>query len=355
MIQRDSNFELLRILCMVFIIAEHMAKSMVIESFWGNSISYYSLNFLKSFTIVAVNCYILISGYFGIHFKFGKLAKLSLLVLFYSLLYLCINYLRCGSFEIRSDIKYIFPITADLFWFVGSYYVLYFLSSTLNKLVSIINIKDHITILCLCFVLFYLWPSIAYLFNFYQVIGDAGYGPVNFISLYLIGRFIRLYVKPNNAFPRRSFWWWGAYAISSCLLFAFQSFYSSILHFSFTSFFCYNTLFVLIASICLFMAFCELNIESKLINCLAKYCFSAYIIHYLFLDYGAFHLKSFNPFILPIVILLFSAVVYLICILIDSLRVFVFNRIENQFVNWLSRKSIINAIEKRIIAIEQKA
>lgn len=60
-IKRDSNFELLRIICMVMIIMGHLAIKFSSRNI--SSLTYIEPRFLQSFTIVAVNVFVLISGW----------------------------------------------------------------------------------------------------------------------------------------------------------------------------------------------------------------------------------------------------------------------------------------------------
>lgn len=71
---RMSNFELLRILCMFLIVAHHFS----VHSTFSNDISVVNLCLVRALRIggkLAVNVYVLISGYFMISSKF-KLKKL---------------------------------------------------------------------------------------------------------------------------------------------------------------------------------------------------------------------------------------------------------------------------------------
>lgn len=73
---RNSNLELLRIVCMLFIICHHWIVFILDNCGYhvplGDTKQDYTSVFLNSFFIIGVNCYVLISGYFGI-----KLSKKS--------------------------------------------------------------------------------------------------------------------------------------------------------------------------------------------------------------------------------------------------------------------------------------
>ena len=67
---RESNMELLRVLCMLFIVCGHITLAHK-SDLMGDS-SYYINYFFRSFAVVAVNVYVLISGYYGIKEAWGN-------------------------------------------------------------------------------------------------------------------------------------------------------------------------------------------------------------------------------------------------------------------------------------------
>ena len=88
--KRIVSIELLRILAMMMVVMLHYLSkggllTSLTEEFSGGA---YIAWLLEAFSIVAVNVYMLISGYFLVEsgFKFGRLAELVCQVLFYSLL-----------------------------------------------------------------------------------------------------------------------------------------------------------------------------------------------------------------------------------------------------------------------------
>ena len=73
---RDSNIELLRLVCMLFILLHHFivhgSEFVTAPSVW--------LTIMNSFLVIAVDCFVLISGYFGIKAKWkGFIHLLSLI------------------------------------------------------------------------------------------------------------------------------------------------------------------------------------------------------------------------------------------------------------------------------------
>ena len=69
---RCANFEALRIVIMLLIIIGHiMMYSTKLDKV--GTVEYYITNAVRSFTMVAVNTFVLITGYFGTNRKWRKL------------------------------------------------------------------------------------------------------------------------------------------------------------------------------------------------------------------------------------------------------------------------------------------
>lgn len=82
-IKRDSRIELLRCVCMFLIVLHHAA----IHGLWGNDVSQRVIFFCFScLTIWHVDCFIGISGWFGIKFKCSKFFRIWGTCAFYTLL-----------------------------------------------------------------------------------------------------------------------------------------------------------------------------------------------------------------------------------------------------------------------------
>ena len=248
---RRSNFELLRIVCMLMIIGGHIIKVHTTPYSLQNPDELIKLFFWGSFCI-AVNAFVLISGYFGIKFKIERMASLALQVFFYSvglsLLSICIGW---HTFSPKTDILRLFPILTKQYWFVTCYVVLYVISPLLNKWATAMQKAEYKRLLIVGFFLLYVWPTINFLVNAPQFIDDAGYGIINFSYLYMLGYYVRHhYIEHHSAS-----WYWGGYFLVVVMLFLCQAGLSSVLGFEFTSWFSYNTVFIYIGAIFFFMAF----------------------------------------------------------------------------------------------------
>lgn len=326
---RNSNFELLRIVCMLFIVLGHIImchKSTIDVSYVD-----YTVDFIvRSFCMVAVNAFVLISGYWGIKFKVQRLLRLNSQTWFYSVFIFSITILLgWHKLNLIKDIGVFIPVFAKQYWFITAYFVLYLLSPILNHFVSFLSQLHYKNVLVLGFFLFYVWPTGSFLINTAQLVDDAGYGIVNFVYLYILGRYIRLY----NVGKRNKTVYLLGYVFCSIVCFMLQLFLSRLLGFEFTSWWSYNTVFILGGAVCLFLYFSRLKMQSKIINKLAKYSLSVYLIHmepYFWRDFcEVLKLKEYTGVKYIVLLVLFPIVIYLLCSLIESIRILIFGRIED--------------------------
>lgn len=189
---RKSNIELLRILCMLMIVSEHLASYHNKGTIDNQDLVFTDI--IRNFCTCSVNSFVLISGYFGIKFKLPRLLDICNKAWFYSVLGLIISiWMGVHAFAPRTDFLDFFPVLSRRYWFITVYVVLYLLSPFINGFVDSLSKDKLFKFLALGGGLFYLWPTLCWATNAPQLIPDAGYGIVNFVYLYILGRYIRLH------------------------------------------------------------------------------------------------------------------------------------------------------------------
>lgn len=149
---RSSNIELLRIVCMFFIVLHHfMAHTVYHDAILGNAIF---LNtdivpmMLNAFLVVGVNCFLLISGYFSIQFSWKGFLNLYLLMAFYVVVADFAHLSIVGGSIGKSLFLYaFFPFTYGGLWFMTCYLILYCLSPLLNKAIDGLQKRDYMLVL----------------------------------------------------------------------------------------------------------------------------------------------------------------------------------------------------------------
>lgn len=319
--QRSSNFELLRIVCMLLIICGHIVMVHGYDEL-GDS-SWYIKQVVNPFCTVAVNVFVLISGYFGIKLNTKKFWKLNWMVTFYCVAFLLMgNAMGFHGFEARKDWMQFVPVVTKQYWFITVYFALCLFSPFLNKLVEVLEKEVYKKLLLTCFALFVVLPTFAVILNFKTITLDSGYGLINFMFLYLLGRYIRLHFTPTWS----KYKYLLAYFCSMSIMAAFQILYSKLLGFDFDALISYDTLFTFTGAVCLFLYFLQLRFTSKIINTLAAPCLAVYVIHInpiifrpLFED--VLHVNSYYGINYIACLVLLPFVIYITCAVLESIRI----------------------------------
>lgn len=269
--ERESSFELLRILCITGIIFMHTFGPLN-DSLSGinQSISL----FINALFNTGVTCFVLMSGYFGIKFDLSKLIRLDLIIIFYTVL----GTLLSGTFSAKSLIFACVPILTGRYWFLTCYFALCFLSIFLNKLVENAKKETLEGILLVMIFLFSFIPT----FFFYELIPDSGKGIVQMIIAYLLGAYLKKY-HTQKLYKSRLFLLLTA---STLLIFAGNTVLTLIKGVQMGMLCRDNSLFILFSAVMLLLLFREFHFQCPFINHLAGnvmplYVFESFVRLYL--------------------------------------------------------------------------
>ena len=134
--ERMANLELLRCIAMMMVIVLHyLGKSQLLVKLTESSLGSVGTAawILESFCIVAVNVYMLISGYFLClsTYKISRLIKLYLQVWFYSVgvgvLAIMTGIFPWQDVTVHDLLTFVFPVSMEHYWFITAYVFLYIL------------------------------------------------------------------------------------------------------------------------------------------------------------------------------------------------------------------------------------
>lgn len=326
---RNSSFELLRICCMLMIIAGHIIivhQTRFDLQSWDFGMDL----FLQGAFAVAVNVFVLISGFWGIKFKWQRFLKLDIQTLYYSVTLLILAaMLGWHSIDVKKDFLFLFPILSKQYWFITCYAVLYLISPLLNHWAKSLEKGKYGRLLWGGFFLVYVWSTISFLFNAAQFVNDAGYGIINFIYLYMLGRYLHYHYIERYSVKR----YLSGYICSVVLLFCVQYGLSYSLGFEFTALMSYNTIFVFWGSVFLFLMFKNMHFSSSWVNLFAKPCLAVYLLHmhpYIWYNFvEIINVRSFCGWHYLLLIVLAPITIYMVCAVIESIRVMLFGKIED--------------------------
>ncbi|MBO5954994.1 MAG: acyltransferase [Clostridia bacterium] len=319
-VERHSNFELLRIICMVLIVAHHFSC----HADYVSTISSINSVVIKTLIVggrLGVNVYVLISGYFLINSKFNikKIVKIVVQVLFYSLL---IYFILLASGQIKFSLetlfKMVFPILTSQYWFITCYVLMLILSPFINVCLKNCTQNQHLTLIFILLFVQILMP----LFFYTNLMLNVGW----FITLYIISAYFRLY--PHKIFNNNKIMVPIA-LITFLAMIVFNVFFNKPVY-DIKNITCF------ICSITLFCSFKNFNIKSnKLINYIASLTLGVYLIH----EHSALRPVLWNKIIkapmhslfvyFPIYAICSIVIVFLVCCVIDFIRIRCFNVIDN--------------------------
>ncbi|RKM54259.1 acyltransferase [Butyrivibrio sp. X503] len=197
--KRNANIELLRIVAMLMILTLHFNFQSNALPELGEPASHVGIfaTILEAIAITGVNVYVLISGYFlsASTVKFSKMLQLILQVYFYTLL-VSAAMIFVGAYTVRPEdkldrtLKYFFPISAEHYWFVTAYVIMYVLAPVMNAAVNTLKRKQLKAVIIGLLTWFCFIKSIVpVMFGTDKMGYDFGW----FICLYLIAAYIRKY------------------------------------------------------------------------------------------------------------------------------------------------------------------
>ncbi len=356
---RMVNMEVLRILAMMMVIMLHyLSKGQILPAMTGSlNVNGYVAWILETFSIVAVNVYMLISGYFLTESKFRctRLIQLVCQVLFYSLLVplvlMAAGVISISDLDLYKLLQYCLPIEMEQYWFATAYVMLYLLTPILRCAVHHMK-KEQLKATIILLLLF--WSVNKSILPVRLAMDELGYDALWFICVYLCAAYIRLY--GIKWFDRAGKGVLGYLASCAGILGItlvirvlylvtgkFEDFLIETYH--------YNHILNLFAAICLFYAFYHWKIKDGWFSCVAlkvaPYTFGVYLLHeqveirYLWPEWLGASAEG-NPLWLIVRSILSVFVVFLAGILVDALRDLLFTGIGKMFAqgriqNGLSR------------------
>lgn len=282
--KRLTNIELLRIVSMFLIVMTHyMGHGGVVAATQPLSGMYGVTTVIDAIVIMAVNVYILISGYVLAEstFKYKRLVDIVLQVSSISVgFYILMLLFGEISFSVSGCACAVFPILTEQYWFVSVYVGLYILVPFINKALHALTQKQHLSLCILLVLMFSLYlPS--------KMLGQSGYGIVWMATMYTVGAYLRMHYTPGDRLKMKHVVLW---IIPTVLLVASK--YGIILGGKLISrdlsnldkwFFKNNSVLVAWAAIAFFVIFLHIRIKSiaaeKVISFAGPLTFGVYLIH----------------------------------------------------------------------------
>lgn len=271
-ITRDSNMELCRIVAMSMICIFHFLCHGIEETTKNDHLL---LTFLQSFFVYGSNIYFLISGYFIIKLSIRKIVNFVTLIFILGLInYIALIFTGCHIHVNIFNILF-FPISSSPYWFLQVYLLLMILSPLLNKGLDSLDINSlriQVAILTVT-VVYCCWIG-------ENLSGNNQLCLLRGIYYYIVGYWLRHDQIIINKLS----------IISTICIIIISCLTSGVLNNIANNLSCYNynSLFVIITGVSLFILFIKAKFKNRLINFIA----GASLYVYLLQD-GLFGFKYF--------------------------------------------------------------
>ena len=328
--KRETNYEVLRTVAMFFIVVYHCLTHGVGDGYGFNTDSSVTLSnvlfsdFMLVFSSIAVNLYVMISGYFlvDLNFKASRIVRTWSYTCFYSFaITILFMALAVVPFNTISAGKSLFPISSDAYWFVTQYIGLLILSPFLAVLARQLTYRQYLVLLiggaiiCLSII-----PDFPLGKRFYVAHGNSVW---SFAYLFMIAGFIKHHLK-KVAMGRMSI------IVISLIVFilvcevigGYKNGKISLYWLN------YNGL-VLILSVAVFVLVRQLQIREKglwrVFVKAAPYTFGVYLIHdhLLVRDWlwNTVSLSSYcDKWLYPFIVIGICLVIFVTCVAVDAVR-----------------------------------
>lgn len=361
MTKRNINVDLARIVATFFVVVLHvLGKGGVLKSIPPNSVSFYAAWFMEIGAFCAVDIFALISGYVMVdkNIKLKNIISLWLQVAFYSILFYGLFFIFVSETRtLRNIVISVLPVLGRVWWYVSSYFMLMFLIPFLN---TAINNMSKTTIEK--FFIIILFP-IGILGTGLKIDAfglGSGYTAIWLMIVYIFGAYIKKYDVQQKITAKKSLLGFFVMVVLTLLS-------KAVIHFGTKIVFgapreenvliSYTSITILLAAVFMFL-FC-LNVKinklsTKIICWLAPTTLSVYLIHvhplvFKYIINGAFISFASKPVLVMVLYVLITAfVIFVICSVIDMLRIQLFKLIRVKNISeFVGRK--ITFFYKKII------
>lgn len=274
---RLSNFELLRVLAMLMVLAIHAdffsLGRPTFDQFLASPLEVWARLAVEMSGIVAVDVFVLISGWFGIRASVRGFCRFLFTCLFFCIGVNVVMW-ACGLPSLQDETLHTIYGKMELNWFVKAYMLLYILAPVLNAFVTTASRRTQERVLIGFFAVqtLYGWVTgSAWYFCF-------GYSPLPFAWLYLLARYVAVFR------PRWSRGGVKIYFALYVLITALQSVLGIVAlninsNMAIDRLIAYNSPLVIAASLALLLGFRELHFSSRPVNWLARSSFAVFLLH----------------------------------------------------------------------------
>lgn len=344
MIKRDSGLELLRIICMFGIVSMH-TFGIFYNSCTGNRMLYGCI--INSVFNMGVSVFALITGYFGNKGDIDKIIRIWAEVLLYSFAGMGVSLIFGARFSFLLLIKGIFPVFSKKYWYISCYMVLSLLAVPINRFVDSMKKEQFKSFILMYLFIFSVMPTLLLGFS---ITSDSGKGPINFLLMYFIGRYICKYydvaqIKQTKLVEGVLLIVGVEFVLNYILSFWKSKSLGGGLYCPFAA---DHSVFIILGSVCIFLIFKKCSFFNKQINVISSATFAVYLFEGTvrdvmnhFIDIEKYASNSFLPFLISS----YAACIMIICIIAELLRRMTIARLDTKIQ--IIVKTCLTRIEQR--------
>lgn len=322
---RQTNMEILRMVAMFLVLCVH-------ANFWAlgepthadlirNPLNISVRILLESFSIICVNVFILISGWFGIKSSIKGFCNFIFQCLyFYIGVNLAIELIQ-GEASIIVDLKKMLNN-----WFINSYTALYILAPVLNKYLENTPPKKIAVFLISFFVFQTIFGGIGT-----TTYIQSGYSPFSFIGLYILSGYCKRYANKDRNWLLIFF----ICIFINALIFEL----ALIANISLGACFSYINPLVIISALALTISFSKFKIKyNRILNYISASCFAVFLFHCIPAISKPYYktiineiFNRYNGIICITAIFLFLIIVFIVAVIIDQGRILLWKYLKKSF------------------------
>jgi len=331
---RNYGVDILKMLSMFMVVVLHTQYHGGILQTAKTGLNKHVVTIIEISSYCAVDIFGMVSGYLIVNSKkvnIFKFIPLWLNVFFYTfiitMLYKFVPYFsKYREIQSRQIKEAFFPVFFRTYWYVTAYFCLYMFIPYINIVLHTIGKKRHQHLIILIISVISVIPAVIVGGRTDNFVIQNGYSQWWLGCLYVIGAYFKLYpVKINKLLLL------GVYVLSIIIIWLSMT-YQNYFHFLE-----YESFFVLLTGISLFLFFIQVEIKTKFLQKIlvlgSSVSFSVYIIHnhpYLLPAYLKGRTAPYNDdptLSLILRIFLTAIVIYVSCSVIDLFRHYLFEYI----------------------------
>lgn len=321
--ERESNIELLRLLAMFLVLVVHSdfftLKPPSQDAVISSPLNAATRFFFESASIVCVDTFVLISGWFAIKPKAKSFCNFIFQCLFFFVGIYAVMLMTGQATLSLKGIAGCLVLLKDN-WFIKAYIGLYILAPVLNAFVKNADKRTFLAVLVSFFVFqtIYGWIGTAQFFA-------NGYSTMSFIGLYLLARYVKIHTDYKKITPQLCF----AVYVGLTVIISAIAFFSTRVGVTFISGkqYSYTSPLVIVSALSLLLLFDGLKVKSRFVNWCAASSFAIFLLHTnpnlceRYFKSTVMHLyNNYDGVSCLVMIFIFLLVVSVVAILIDQVR-----------------------------------